>query len=294
MMYLKINGVDIIHTKTAFSDGAISIKLTGALPVNPEFADISVLSTGKLQDELFEIASMVSVLRDLNNRIRIHLFMPYAPYARQDRRMVRHDAFSLKVYADLLNSLELDKVYILDAHSSTTPALFNNCAEIPQDFVLKDIRSWLGEDRSDLIIVSPDMGAVKKASKAVEVLGAGGIAFLNKKRNPATGHIDSVELMGSDWRNLEGKNLLIVDDICDGGGTFIQAAAELQKYGPRSIDLFVTHGIFSRGLQPLFDAGIGIIYTTNSIVTDAESYYHNNKLILSNVLSVYSKFIGNR
>lgn len=267
MITLSINNILMDVRTTNFSDGAVSVKIAGAIPQGPQKALITVKSEGKLNGELFEVASLVGILRDINPRIRIELFMPYGPYARQDRRMVQRDAFSLKTYANILNSLQLDKVYVMDSHSTVLPALVDNCVDIPQSTVLKLIKAINAELGTDTIVVSPDMGAVKKASEAVYAINATGIAYLNKTRNPATGAITGMEMMGGGSASgLRGRNLLIVDDLCDGGATFIHAAKLLREFEPNTIQLYVTHGIFSRGTDEMLSFGrIDRIWTTDSI-----------------------------
>lgn len=292
MIKLSINGCEVNHSSHSFSDGATGVKLISAVPVRPETALITVLSNGKVNEELFEVASIVSLLRDLRSNIRIDLYIPYTPYARQDRRMVRHDAFSLKVYANLLNSLNLSRVYVLDSHSGVAPALINNCVEIPQDFVLQELTNMYPRSENNLVIISPDLGAVKKASKAVDVFGAQGISYLNKVRDPATGQITKLSLFGgSEGLGIKGKNLLIVDDLCDGGGTFIQAAQYLNQFEPASIDLYVTHGIFSRNTPELRAAGIDLIFSTDSISATVNGVCDSG-LSRFSCERIYNKWVG--
>lgn len=268
MMRLILNNVNMDFVTTKFSDGAISVKLNSPAPRHVERANIVVVSEGKLNDELFTIASMVDIVRSINPRAIITLDLPYCPYARQDRRMVRHDAFSLKVYAAMLNSLKLDRVITIDAHSDVGPSLIDNNVNIPQDFIfgsstaVDSIKGWAD------VIVAPDAGAAKKTLKAAKVLGFDPnlILYMEKVRDVTNGNITGSRILG-DTSHLCDFDALIVDDLCDGGGTFIQAAQSLYDAGATSVGLFVTHGIFSRGYQPLLDAGIDRIWTTDSITT---------------------------
>lgn len=270
MIELTINRVYIPHTKINFSDGAIGVKLTGAIPHSPAEAFITVRSEGLLNDEFFEVASLVDILRSINNRISIGLFIPYTPYARQDRRMDRHDAFSLKQYADNLNSLNLDEVVVLDAHSDVAPAMINNCKNIPQSFILgtEEGRSMMGWAN---VIVAPDAGASKKILKAAGVLGIphDQVVYMEKERDTRTGSILGTKV-ASDPSILVGNTALIVDDLVDGGRTFIECASALYTAGATHVGLFVTHGIFSYGLQPLIDAGIDRIWTTDSFINSKQ------------------------
>jgi phosphoribosylpyrophosphate synthetase len=99
----------------------------------------------------------------------------------------------------------------------------------------------------------PDKGARVKYTDFYNLPSIHG----NKIRNQDTGHIEQYDLFG----NCEGKRILIVDDICDGGATFVLLADQLYANGAEEVNLFVTHGIFSKGLKPLRNAGIKRIFT---------------------------------
>lgn len=279
MIELTINGVSVTHRVNRFSDGAVGVNLVGVSPARVGNACITVRSEGKLNDEFFEIASLVDIIRRINPRAVITLYMPFTPYARQDRCMVRHDAFSLKVFANLLNSLELDKVVVLDSHSDVAPALINNCINIPQDFVLRNNRTEI-ECWADAI-VCPDAGAAKKINKAAHALrlDPNATIYLEKIRDTSTGAITSTKIT-SDTDAVVGSSCLLVDDLCDGGATFIGAAEALLDAGAKRVGLFVTHGIFSRGVDRLIDNGIDHIWTTNSFV-NPEASAHKDVSVLS-------------
>lgn len=263
MIKLKINGVEVASNQVKFSDGASSFTLEGTLPQNPVKALISAKPSGSLPDLFFEIAQAVDVLRQLNNRIEINLLMPYVPYARQDRSMQRNDAFSLKVFASLLNSLNLDKVVVVDAHSTVSCALINNVVEIEQHQLIGS-SNVLHCLLKGYVLVAPDAGSLKKIGKVAELIKPSGNVILGKERDTTTGMLSNFRIVDSDLSSLEGRKCLIVDDLCDGGGTFIGAANVLKQAGASQVDLFVSHGIFSRGVENLLDNGISHIFTTNS------------------------------
>lgn len=279
---LKINGVNVTHQKLVFSDGAVGVKLESRTPVNSTNAIISVISDKKPNDELFEIASLVDILRDINPRIVITLILPYLPYARQDRRMQSHDCFSLKVYTDFINSLKLDRIYTVDAHSEVGSALVGSI-NITQANILHAIKDTI---RKPDVIVAPDAGAAKKALKGAEALGVSpeNVVYLEKVRNTANGQIEGMRIL-SDGYSITGKNVLILDDLCDGGYTFVLAAQALKSLAPNQLGLFVTHGLFSSGLPRLFGAGLDFILTTDSVTQSEKSkgfdYFELNKIIPS-------------
>jgi ribose-phosphate pyrophosphokinase len=111
-------------------------------------------------------------------------------------------------------------------------------------------------------LVSPDAGATKKTLKVAQHYEGLKVINCDKIRDTMTGEITGTYV---NWGfSMKEMRLLIVDDICDGGMTFIKIAEAVQKFKPKSIDLYVTHGIFSKGLEPLLDAGIRRVYTTDS------------------------------
>lgn len=190
---------------------------------------------------------------------RFKLVMPYLPYARQDRVCADGEAFSLKVFADLINSLNFENVYVLDAHSDVSVALIKNCVNYSNIPYVKQALDDIGKN---LYLISPDLGADKKSERLFEhFIQFGGIIKCGKKRDPNTGQLSGFQVFSD---NLEGKDCIIVDDICDGGGTFLGIANELKKKGAGDIYLFVSHGIFAKGFT-LLKEYFKKIYTTDSV-----------------------------
>lgn len=195
--------------------------------------------------------------------ITTKLIYPYFPYARQDRVMQDNEPFSLKVFCKLLNSLKFQSVTVWDPHSDVVAALVDNCIVIEQHaLAMKVIPSRYFD--SPVLWVSPDAGAYKKLSKLIPM--ADKIAIGIKKRD-YEGTIIHTDVFSS--RSINGEVCIIVDDICDGGRTFIELAKTLKQKGANAVILYVTHGIFSKGLSILHENGIDHVYTTNSIPTAA-------------------------
>ena len=193
----------------------------------------------------------------------IHLFLPYMPAARQDRVMITGESLSVKVYADLINGLNLDSVTIFDPHSEVAPALLNNCKVISNHRFIKKV---IAEINTDVILISPDGGALKKIYKVSEFLGGLPVIECSKKRNVKNGQLEGFKVYEDD---LKGKDCLIVDDICDGGGTFIGLAEELKKKNAGNLYLAVSHGIFNKGVDVL-NQYFTKIYTTDSFKSIVE------------------------
>lgn len=200
----------------------------------------------------------------------ISLFMPYFPGGRQDRVMIAGEALTVKVYADLINSMAFRRVHIMDPHSDVTPALLDDCNVLNNhNFVDEVIHLLVGKGIKNYSLVSPDNGANKKIKslyKSLTILAGNyaegkvdDVIFCDKTRDLATTKITGFEILSGDPKD---KHCIIVDDICDGGGTTIGLAEELKKQGAKSVYLIITHGIFSKGTD-IFDVFDGV-YTTDS------------------------------
>ncbi len=191
--------------------------------------------------------------------------IPYLPYARQDRMCSKGQHFGLHVMSQLLSTIPQKTITTYDLHSKVASSLLAEDGFGVIDIQQYDIlmKHSLGEDLADgrLRLVSPDKGAKDKTAQVSSFCNSKMSTIVGgKTRDPKTGKITEFTV---DEDDLCGQDLLIVDDICDGGGTFIGLADELKKRGAGEISLFVTHGIFSRGFDG-FSGLIDHIYTTDS------------------------------
>lgn len=180
--------------------------------------------------------------------------------------MVSGESLSVKVYADILNALKLNTVTVYDPHSEVTPAVLDNCVVISNHTFIEKVCEDLGETP---MLISPDGGALKKIYKLSQALGGVEVVECSKSRDVKTGQITNFKVYHED---LQGKPCLIVDDICDGGGTFIGLAQELKAKNAGQLYLAVSHGIFSKGFETLnhyFDK----IYTTDSFKDIEDTNY---------------------
>jgi len=187
---------------------------------------------------------------------KVMCFIPYLPFARQDRVMVEGEPLSIKVFASMINSCGFDKVYLFDVHSDVSSALINNSVVFSNHYFVWQV---LG-DKKDYAIISPDAGSYKKIFSLCQYLNHNGlISLCNKHRDVSSGNITGISC---DTEDFGGKDLYIIDDICDGGGTFVLLAKELRNRNCGKINLIVSHGIFSKGIEAL--EGIDHVYTTDS------------------------------
>lgn len=216
-------------------------------------------------------------------RISYNLHVPYFPYARQDRVCNPGEAFSLDVMGRLLfNNILPASVTIVDPHSSVIKRWCGEENIISQKEV---ICKWEGLcnfiKKGDVVLVAPDKGALHKTKEVAEEFD---VPFIHaeKVRDPFTTKITHTEV-NADIDST--KHYLILDDICDGGRTFIELTKVLRNKGATKVSLYVTHGIFSAGITP-FEGLIDSIWTTNSFHPRYVSTYNNLNLYTFDVFSI--------
>lgn len=234
-----------------FSGGEPHIKIS-------PLSDSAITLTHRINsfNDLGLVLVTVDALRRMGVKT-IDLFIPYFPGARQDRVMVPGEPLTAKVYADLLNQLNLNKIMIYDVHSDVVPALLNNVERVDNhNFVEKVV----AELQAKPLLISPDGGALKKVYGLSEKTGLSVIECA-KHRNVETRQLSDFKVYTDD---LNGQDCLIVDDICDGGRTFTGLAKELKKKNAGKIYLAISHGIFSHGIEELCSV-FDHLFTTDSI-----------------------------
>ena len=236
----------------------LSYKLTqfSAGELHPQLQEYDVL--GKIESIIIkprtynpsfivELSLLVNALRDeFPESVHFDLDLPYIPYSRQDRVCAVGDAFGLKVFADQLNSLNFRYVIIFDAHSDVSPALINNCInrEVKHLFVLNP--EFISKYSH---LVAPDAGAYKKVNSIASHFNLPVIPAL-KTRDTATGRLSNTVVVTEGVENP--TRLLVIDDLVDAGGTFLALGAKLKQAFPHTpIDLYISHGIFAKGLNGL-------------------------------------------
>lgn len=253
-------GKDIDFGVTKFPGGEINVKVRG-FKTNP--GRVTIIALIKSSDDLMTVLLLKDAIDRVEPGVSVHLNMKYMPYARQDRVCDRGEAFSLGVVAKIINNSGFDRVYVEDPHSDVTPALLNNCVVLPQHEIIKEYYTTSGQKFKDYcsnaLLISPDAGANKKISLVAKALGKESFIRADKVRNTQTGEISHTQVYG----RVQNQDCLIVDDICDGGATFIALAKALKFIDAKRVGLFVTHGIFSKGKQHLLDNGIDDIFVVN-------------------------------
>lgn len=206
---------------------------------------------------------MVLMAKDVleaNGFERIDLYIAYLMAARMDRQMTDNEPFTLRIVAAMINQAGFKQVLIFDPHSDVSTALIHRSKAVSNDVFVKNCINHFYQNTLEdaYALVSPDAGALKKIYKVAQFVNAPSVIECSKKRDVKTGHLSGFQTVETDF---QGKTCFIVDDICDGGGTFVGLAVILKERNAGKVVLIVSHGIFSKG----FDlAGIDAIYCTDS------------------------------
>jgi ribose-phosphate pyrophosphokinase len=184
----------------------------------------------------------------------VELFIPYFPYARQDKVISNETTFAQRAIIELLDIYFDCGINVFDLHNPSVceTHFVNNIA--PEKFILKSLISSQAD-----IVCYPDAGAAKRYNLPVASVVA------DKVRDQSTGQILGHSLQETK-HDLKNKKVLIVDDLIDAGGTFISICKILKQAGAQEVNLYVSHGIFSKGVHILREAGINRIFTTNSFI----------------------------
>lgn len=219
-----------------------------------------------INDDIMALAFTVDALSRQYPLASLHLDMPYVPYARQDRVCSPGEAHQIKVIANLINGMGFATVTSVDAHSTVSEAVFDRFYTLDQIAVFSKIKTnW-----SDVYIVAPDQGATKKAEAFAKAVNAAGVITCAKVREMSTGRILGLRLLDE---VDNGMNLFVLDDLCDGGRTFIEVAKALHMRCSNNqgqigkLELAVTHGLFTKGVGVVKDF-YDEIYTTDSVISD--------------------------
>ena len=258
--------VDAPFKPIVFPDGAVHIQETEA--PRGIFAYQIAIVQGLSHDDLFMLNMWAELCLDRDEKTAV--ILPYLPGARMDRGA----PIGAEVYGRfILNNIVPDQLITLDPHSPAalgfftddeeddSPIHFTETTVYPVERIIKnEIQDGSRNTKADTYVgvIAPDKGAHDRASRAARLMGVP-VYQADKTRDFDTGKLSGFEML--DELPTEGK-LLIVDDICDGGGTFI-GLAEATGLPKERLDLWVTHGIFSKGFGALTDH-FGVIHTTDS------------------------------
>lgn len=206
---------------------------------------LHIVTDASNSDEVMLIVLLADTFRHMDRTLELL----YTPYARQDRRTSHGEPFSLRAFATVINSCGFKRVSVLDPHSDVTAALIDNIfvrkrLDLVQNNPIAEVLK--GENA---VILSPDAGAMKTNNVIAKYYKLPHWSA-TKVRDTSTGEITATQIHTPEYALLK-KDVVILDDICDGGRTFIEIGKALEGHSPASIHLYTTIGIYSKGLAVL-------------------------------------------
>ena len=192
------------------------------------------------------------------------LYLGYVPYSRQDRVCSEGESNAIRVFASQINALNFNKVVTVDNHSDVSTALINNVANMTKEDLFENLDIPF-EDYD--VFVAPDFGAAKEVQALAAKYDKRFVQGF-KKRDPKTGYLTGFGHYCPE-SDMDDLNVLIIDDLCDGGGTFLGLAEDIKyNHVPSKLSLYVTHGLFSKGTEELTST-FDDVYTTDTLIDNA-------------------------
>ena len=249
-----------VDVKT-FSDGEIWVKFQE----NIRGRDLYIVqSTMPPSENLMELLIMLDAAKRASAS-RVTAVLPYFGYARQDRKDQPRVAITAKLVANLITTAGADRVITMDLHAAQIQGFF----DIPFDHLYASpVFSGLfdEEESENLVVVSPDVGGIKLARSYAKRLNAGLVVI--DKRRPKHNIVEVMQIIG----DVANKNVLIVDDLIDTGGTFVNAVNALKQKGALNVYGAVTHALLSGdAVNKINQSALAKLYVTDSIPLHAES-----------------------
>jgi len=243
-----------------FSDGEIWVKYGE----NIRGSDVYIVqSTNPPSDNILELLIMIDAAKRASAR-RVTAVIPYFGYSRQDRKDQPRVSITAKLIANLITTAGADRVMTMDLHAAQIQGFF----DIPLDHLYgSSVFTGLFDEYSDnLVVVSPDVGGIKMARAYAKRLHAS--LVLIDKRRPKQNMAEVVNIIG----NVEGKDVLLVDDLIDTAGTFVEAIKALKAHGAHRIFGAVTHPVFSGdAVIKIHESELEKLYVSDTIYFDETS-----------------------
>ena len=277
---LNLNGFNKVG-KSYFPDGSQMLLDVDVKKITAAPTDEQIFWQYEGDEECMTLYYLVKHLRaNRGEDVRIHLYMKYLPNARMDRvKDTNKEVFTLKYFCEFINSLKFASVHVLDPHSDVGVALLDRVVVDSIAHYVSYAVSWAsqGQGKNSVIIFFPDAGAYKRY-KDMPCIAENEKIYGQKVRNWETGKIEGLKVLDRDSvaidspTALEGKTVLMIDDIISYGGTLYYSAKQLKALGAEKIYAYATHtensvldkekGTFIKCLE---DGTVEKLFTTESI-----------------------------
>lgn len=260
-----------------FSDGEIWTKYSDNIRGDDVFI---IQSTHPPADNLMELLILIDAAKRASAR-RVTAVMPYFGYARQDRKDQPRVSITAKLVANLITTAGADRVIAMDLHAPQIQGFF----DLPLDHLYASavFTDYFRKKKiPNLAVVSPDVGGIKMARSYAKRLEAD--LILIDKRRPKANEAEVMNIIG----NIEGKNMLIVDDLIDTAGTFVKAVVALKQGGAKEVYGACTHPILSgQALERINASEVTSLAVTDSIPLRGSS----TKIELRSVAQLFAEAI---
>ncbi|HZK86906.1 MAG TPA: ribose-phosphate pyrophosphokinase [Syntrophomonas sp.] len=258
-------------TVNHFSDGEISVAIDESVRGVDVFVVQPTCSPGN--ENLMELLIMIDAFRRASAS-RINAVIPYYGYARQDRKSRARDPITAKLVANLIVGAGAQRVVAVDLHATQIQGFF----DIPVDHLpgVPTIAEYLKRKglTQDAVILSPDVGGVTRARDLAAKLGAP-LAIIDKRR-PAPNVSEVMNVIG----DVDGKSVIIIDDIIDTAGTICAAAEVMMAKGAKDVYACCTHPVFSGpAMERMAKAPIKEVIVTNTIPINKEKLLPKVKVL---------------
>ncbi|HHT95792.1 MAG TPA: ribose-phosphate pyrophosphokinase [Clostridiaceae bacterium] len=277
--------VPLLDSKVGrFADGEIQVMINELVRGSDVF--IIQSTCPPVNENLMELLVMTDALKR-SSCARVTAVMPYFGYARQDRKARARDPISAKLVANLLTTAGVDRILTMDLHAPQIQGFF----DIPVDhleglIIFSDMIADImkGQDKSDFILVAPDMGSVSRIRKMADLTDLQ-IAIIDKRREKAN-ECEVMNIIG----DIEGKTAIIIDDMIDTAGTITKAANTVVDMGAKRVLVYATHGILSaNAVSKIKNSKIEKMYLLDTVPVPEEKMI--DKLEIVNVAKLFSEAI---
>lgn len=208
--------------------------------------------------------------------------IPWLGYSKQDKVFLPGEALSAKVIAQIIQTTKIKKLITFDLHNRAITGFFDiPVVELSAKPLFRDyFAQKMGKDTDKYVVVAPDEGAVKASAAIARELGVG-IAYMDKRRDLATGEVKVVGMSGE----VVGKNVIIVDDMIVTGSTMMESAEYLKKVGAISVSVAATHHLYLPGVQEKLEMS----EIDEVVVSDTVAQIQNSKSQITSKSKIRNK-----
>lgn len=240
-----------------------------------------------VNDRLMELLVCVDAVKRASAK-EIAVIVPYYGYARQDRKAAARQPITAKLVADMLMIAGIDRIVTVDLHAQQIQGFFDIATDdltfIP--LIAKYFENKFNKE-DNIVVVSPDHGGTVRARRLAERLEAP-IAIIDKRR-PRANVVEVSNVIG----DVKDKTCIVVDDICDTGGSLVAGVNLLKEYGAKEIYTCVTHGVFSNNaLDKIEDSPIKEMIISNTIPLSEEILNKYKKIKVISIAEMLSSIIS--